>query len=66
MSIFHGELSAFEEIEKAMHEAITMAEHAVNVLNDNADDEHVTGMMKLLFGDGPDYQAKVDETKSTW
>ncbi|KAF2271293.1 uncharacterized protein EI97DRAFT_471312 [Westerdykella ornata] len=56
-------LNAVDELKKAMAEAITMAENAVKVLNEHADDEHVSGMMKLIYGDGNDYQAKVDETK---
>lgn len=55
---------ATEEITVAMAEAITIAENAYNILNGPLEDQKLTDMVKMVFGDGSDYQTKVDAVKS--
>ena len=57
-------LLATDELKTAMTEAITMAENAFNVMNDHASDGHVGDMLKLVLGEGTDYQSKFDAIKS--
>jgi hypothetical protein len=47
-----------------MTEGITIAENAFNVMKDNTGDKHVADMLKLMLGEGADYQSKFDAVKS--
>lgn len=55
---------ATDEIKKAMTEGITIAESAFNVMKDKTGDKHVADMLKLMLGEGADYQSKFDAVKS--
>jgi len=55
---------ATDGIKKAMTEGITIAENAFNVMKDNTGDKDVADMLKLMFGEGADYQSKFDAVKS--
>lgn len=57
-------LQATDPIKDAMKEAITMAENAVNVMKDHKDDQHVSDMLKLMFGEGAEYESKFEAIKS--
>jgi hypothetical protein len=53
-----------DRLKEAMKEAITMAESALNVMNEHAGDQHVSDMLKLVLGEGTEYQSKFDAVKS--
>ncbi|KAH7083729.1 hypothetical protein FB567DRAFT_550767 [Paraphoma chrysanthemicola] len=61
---YNSILQATEALEKAVKEAIKMAKSAVNVMTEHSEDQHVRDMLKLVFGEGPEYQSKFDATKS--
>ncbi|KAF2265277.1 hypothetical protein CC78DRAFT_579535 [Lojkania enalia] len=59
-------LQATDDLKKAMKEGITMAENAFKVMSDYTGDHHVAGILKLVLGEGADYQSKFDAVKETF
>ncbi|KAF2692022.1 hypothetical protein K458DRAFT_9154 [Lentithecium fluviatile CBS 122367] len=55
-----------EIIEEGMKEAITMAENAWSVMQDHADDQHVEAMLRMVLGEGTQYQIDFAAAKSTF
>jgi hypothetical protein len=47
-----------------MKEAMTMAKNARAVMAEHTGDQHVSDMLKMVLGEGAQYQAKFDSVKS--
>ncbi|KAH7076788.1 hypothetical protein BKA63DRAFT_290227 [Paraphoma chrysanthemicola] len=55
-----------DELKEAVKEGISMAESAVLVMSYHKDDQHVKDMLKLVLGEGAEYQSKFDAFKRTF
>jgi hypothetical protein len=57
-------LEATPDVTAGMKEGIMMAENAFKAMKDHAEDKHVSDMLKLILGEGQEYQAKFEAVKS--
>jgi hypothetical protein len=57
-------LEATPDVKEGMKEGLVMAENAFKAMKDHAEDKHVSDMLKLILGEGQEYQAKFEAVKS--